>query len=43
MPIGDVTDGMIGEGLTVVRGSTPQPFQVEVLGVMTEGIGAART
>ncbi|HET9647875.1 MAG TPA: SpoIVB peptidase S55 domain-containing protein [Microlunatus sp.] len=38
----DITPGMVGVGWTVVRGSTPQPFRVEVLGVLTDGIGAGR-
>lgn len=42
VPIADVQTGMKGEGLTVVTGSTPQPFDVEVLGVMTDGIGAGK-
>ena len=33
---------MTGQGLTVVRGATPQPFAVEVLGVLEDGIGAGR-
>ena len=33
---------MIGEGYTVTRGTTPQPFKVEVLGKLTNGIGAGR-
>jgi hypothetical protein len=42
VPISEVTEGMIGEGLTVVRGSTPQAFQVEVLGVLTGGLQGGR-
>ena len=42
MPVGDVTEGMIGEGLTVVRGSTPQAFEVEVLGVLTGALQGGR-
>lgn len=42
VPIADVQTGLIGEGLTVVTGSTPQPFNVEVLGVLTDGIGAGK-
>jgi len=42
MPVSSVRAGMAGQALTVVRGSTPQPFAVEVLGVMTNGIGAGR-
>jgi hypothetical protein len=40
VPVASVTTGMTGEGLTVVTGSTPQPFDVEVLGVLPDGIGA---
>jgi len=31
VPTSSVTAGMTGQGLTVVRGPTPQPFAVEVL------------
>ncbi|MGI9018626.1 MAG: SpoIVB peptidase S55 domain-containing protein, partial [Euzebya sp.] len=37
-----VTRGMIGEGLTVVQGTTPETFGVEVLGVLKNGIGVGR-
>jgi len=36
------TTGLVGEGLTVVKGKTPEPFRVEVLGVQPDGIGAGR-
>ncbi|GAA3552350.1 SpoIVB peptidase S55 domain-containing protein [Microlunatus spumicola] len=36
------TTGLVGEGLTVVKGRTPEPFRVEVLGVQPDGIGAGR-
>ena len=42
LPTSSVTPGMTGQGLTVVRGATPQPFAVEVLGVLEDGIGAGR-
>ncbi len=42
VPLDTVTAGMIGEGYTVTRGTTPQPFKVEVLGKLTNGIGAGR-
>ncbi len=42
VPVSSVTEGMTGEGLTVVKGRTPQPFDVEVLGVLDDGIGAGR-
>lgn len=34
------TTGLVGEGWTVVKGNTPEPFKVEVLGVQPDGIGA---
>jgi hypothetical protein len=34
------TTGLVGEGLTVVKGKTPEAFRVEVLGVQPDGIGA---
>ena len=37
-PLGDVTVGMTGAGSTVERGTTPQPFSAEVLGVLKDGI-----
>ncbi len=42
VPLNTVKAGMIGEGLTVVKGSTPEPFKVEVLGVLKDGISAGR-
>jgi len=42
VPLASVTRGMTGQGLTVVQGSTPEPFDVEVLGVLDDGIGAGR-
>jgi len=42
VPLADVEAGMQGEGLTVVRGSTPQPFSVEVLGVLPGALGPGR-
>ena len=33
---------MVGEGLTVVSGSTPVPFKVDVLGVLDDGVGVGR-
>ena len=38
----DIVPGMVGEGWTVVKGDTPQPFKVEVIGVLKDGIGAGR-
>ncbi|GAA1436777.1 SpoIVB peptidase S55 domain-containing protein [Microlunatus lacustris] len=34
--------GLVGEGHTVVTGQTPQPFRVEVLGVLPDYLGAGR-
>ncbi len=42
MPVADVTDGMDGTGYTVSEGTDPDPFDVEVLGVLENGIGAGR-
>ncbi|HEY5846892.1 MAG TPA: SpoIVB peptidase S55 domain-containing protein [Microlunatus sp.] len=42
VPIASVTAGMTGEGYTVVRGTEPRPFSVQVLGVLKDGIGAGR-
>jgi SpoIVB peptidase S55 len=42
MPVDQVQDGMIGVGYTVVRGTEPVAFEVEVLGVQPGGIGPGR-
>ena len=42
VPAAEVRPGLVGEGLTVVRGTTPQAFAVEVLGVLPGGIGAGK-
>jgi hypothetical protein len=42
MPTADVRDGMIGTGYTVSEGTRPEPFTVEVLGVLEDGIGPGR-
>lgn len=42
VPKDEIVPGMIGEGWTVVRGTTPLPFKVEVLGVLENGIAAGR-
>lgn len=42
VPTSAIVPGLVGEGLTVVRGNTPQPFKVEVLGLLKDGIGAGR-
>lgn len=42
-PISSVVAGATkGTGQTVVTGTTPQPFAVDVLGVLQDGIGAGR-
>jgi hypothetical protein len=38
VPIDEVTDGLAGTGLTVSDGTTPEPFDAEVLGVLVDGI-----
>jgi hypothetical protein len=42
MPVSEVTSGMTGTGLSVVRGRTPEPFAIEVLGVLKNEIGPGR-
>jgi hypothetical protein len=42
MPIADVARGMIGTGLSVTQGRDPVTFDVEVLGVLTDGIAPGR-
>lgn len=39
VPISSVKAPMVGQGFTVVSGSTPRPFRVDVLGVLANGIG----
>ena len=41
-PLASVTTGLKGQGQTVVTGTTPQPFDVDVLGVLADGLGAGR-
>jgi hypothetical protein len=38
VPVDEITGGMTGHGLTVERGTTPSPFDAEVLGVLQDGI-----
>ncbi|CAN5170922.1 hypothetical protein BH23ACT9_BH23ACT9_21350 [soil metagenome] len=38
----DIVRGMTGQGLTVVQGTAPHSFDVEVLGVLTNGVGVGR-
>ncbi len=42
LPVAEVETGMVGRGLTVTRGQTPQPFRVEVLGVLPDAVGPGR-
>ncbi len=42
MPLSEVEAGMTGTGLTVSRGRTPEPFSVEVLGVLPSFAGPGR-
>ena len=41
-PLSSVTTGLKGQGQTVVTGTSPQPFDVDVLGVLAGGLGAGR-
>ena len=41
-PVDELQEGMVGVGYTVVRGTTPVPFDVEILGVQPDGIGPGR-
>lgn len=38
MPVSELTEGMAATGLTVERGTTPDEFTAEVLGVINDGI-----
>ncbi len=42
MPASEVEAGMTGTGLTVSRGRTPEPFSVEVLGILPSFVGPGR-
>jgi len=42
LPVSAVRSGMRGQGLTVTRGRTPQPFAVEVLGVLPDALAPGR-
>jgi hypothetical protein len=42
MPVDDVTQGMNGTGYTVSQGTTVEPFDAEILGVLQDGIGPGR-
>jgi hypothetical protein len=41
-PLSGVTVGQHGTGFTVTRGTVPQPFDVEVLGVLKNGLAPGR-
>jgi hypothetical protein len=38
LPVAEVTEGLVAEGLTVDAGRTPEPFTATVLGVLDDGI-----
>lgn len=40
--VGELAPGMHGTGYTVSRGQTPETFDVEILGVLDDGIGPGR-
>jgi hypothetical protein len=42
MPLADVAAGQVGEGWTVVSGTDPDPFDVEVLGVAKDIVAPGR-
>jgi hypothetical protein len=42
MPLASVAEGQVGTGWTVVRGTVPQPFRVQILGVYPDGAAAGR-
>lgn len=42
VPISEVQRGMRGTGYTVVSGREPEPFSVEVLGVLNDALGPGR-
>ncbi len=39
-PVAELTEGMVASGLTVERGTAPDPFTATVLGVVDDGIAA---
>lgn len=43
MPFSELRPGMHGEVWTVFRGSTPEPFQVEVTGVLRNALGPGKS
>ena len=42
MPVDQLQRGMMAKGFTVSRGTEPEPFSAEVLGVLENGIGPGR-
>ena len=42
VPIEEVREGMTGTGYTVARGNEPEPFGVQVLGVLSDALGPGR-
>ncbi|MDP9416363.1 MAG: hypothetical protein M3P48_00645 [Actinomycetota bacterium] len=42
MPVADVEAGMTARGFTVTKGQTPEPFDVEILGVMPDALAPGR-
>lgn len=42
MPESLVRNGMVGTGWTVVRGHTPRPFRVRILGILKDGVIAGK-
>ncbi|HEU4481369.1 MAG TPA: SpoIVB peptidase S55 domain-containing protein [Actinomycetota bacterium] len=42
MPVSEVERGMMATGWTVVEGKDPQPFDVEIKGIMPDGIAPGR-
>jgi hypothetical protein len=42
MPLAHVHAGQVGTGWTVVRGHTPRPFVVNILGILPDGVAPGR-
>lgn len=42
LPLSQIAEGQIGRGWTVVKGTTPEPFRVEILGVYPDGIAPGK-
>lgn len=42
MPVSEIVDGMTATGWTVSSGRTVEPFDVQVLGVLPDGVGPGR-